>query len=246
MLCKVYICLDYGCKGVQAFLLTFAAYFLFFYYKKPENLQSENPYETSNRSRPSKMHKWGIPLAAVIGIGVSVPAGTLASMSYGQCSAWHPLTNGYQSTQYSMNLGYLMSTLAVPTFLLFFPLVALFMQVCGAREPKLVPPYSRIAWSLLLFIMVFTLRMPHDVFDLMNMVSNRIGNRGDPYRGMDPRLHTHQTQHILDCLMYLPCILHPLILIIMNADYRQGMRNVWRSLPCNSGSGSRSRTAGSS
>ena len=124
--------------------------------------------------------------------------------------------------------------------------ILIWFKVCGAREPKLVPPYSRIAWSLLLFIMVFTLRMPHDVFDLMNMVSNRIGNRGDPYRGMDPRLHTHQTQHILDCLMYLPCILHPLILIIMNADYRQGMRNVWRSLPCNSGSGSRSRTADSS
>ena len=41
------------------------------------------------------MHKWGIPLAAVIGIGVSVPAGTLASMSYGQCAAWHAV-NTYE------------------------------------------------------------------------------------------------------------------------------------------------------
>ncbi len=121
-----------------------------------------------------------------------------------------------------------------------------YLQVCGAREPKLVPPYSRIAWTLLLFIMVFTLRMPHDIFDLMEMVSNQIGNRIDPYRGMDPRMHTQQTQQILNCLMYLPCILHPLILIIMNADYRQGLRNVWKSLPCNSSGGSRARTADSS
>jgi len=33
--------------------------------------------------------------------------------------------------------------------------------------------------------------------------------------------------------MYLPCILHPLILIIVNPDYRQGFKNAWRNLSCN-------------
>jgi hypothetical protein len=77
----------------------------------------------------------------------------------------------------------------------------------------------------------------------MKMFSSEYGNRADPFRGMNPRTQAAETQLILDCLVYLPCVLHPLILIIMNPDYRQGLRNAWKSLPCNSGG--RSRTADS-
>ena len=71
----------------------------------------------------------------------------------------------------------------------------------------------------------------------MKMLGRHYGNRGDPARGMDPRYRTPETQRILDCLVYLPCVLHPLVLIIMNADYRQGLRNAWKTLPCNSSNG---------
>jgi hypothetical protein len=80
-------------------------------------------------------------LAAVIGIGVSVPAGTLSTIyrntgsaygmnnMYGKCAAWSDIGNFERGTNFSMNLGFLMSTFLVPAVLLFFPLVALLMQV---------------------------------------------------------------------------------------------------------------------
>ena len=96
-------------------------------------------------SRKTKMHKWGIPLAVVIGIGVSVPAGTMATMkdqnlpyggqsmnTYGNqhrdCAAWHEVSM-VTGTDYSMNLGFLLSTFLIPAILLLFPLIALLMQV---------------------------------------------------------------------------------------------------------------------
>jgi hypothetical protein len=33
ILCKVYICIDYSMKGVHAFTLLFAAFFLYFHYR---------------------------------------------------------------------------------------------------------------------------------------------------------------------------------------------------------------------
>ena len=44
--------------------------------------------------RQTRMHKWGIPLAWVIGVGVSAPAGALASMWGGTCAAWHEYGQG--------------------------------------------------------------------------------------------------------------------------------------------------------
>jgi hypothetical protein len=44
--------------------------------------------------RQTKMHKWGIPLSWVIGVGVSAPAGALASMWAGTCAAWHEYGQG--------------------------------------------------------------------------------------------------------------------------------------------------------
>ena len=34
-----------------------------------------------------------------------------------------------------------------PTLILIFPFIALFMQLCGAREPKLDPPHNRNAMT---------------------------------------------------------------------------------------------------
>ena len=71
------------------------------------------------------------------------------------------------------------------------------------------------------------------------MLSNQYGNQGDPNRGMDPRFRTMETNVILDCLVYLPCLLHPILLLVINQDYRQGLRNVWQKLYCNQDTTSR-------
>lgn len=106
--------------------------------------------------------------------------------------------------------------------------------MCGARSPRLDPPHSRTALTLVLYILMFVgLRAPNDGYELGLMVGTQVGNKMDPYRGLDPRMGSPDTRIILDCLVYLPCLLHPLILIILNPDYRQGLRNVWRTLYCN-------------
>ena len=108
------------------------------------------------------------------------------------------------------------------------------VQVCGGRTPRLEPPHSRTAVTLLLYVLVFIgTRAPHDIYELMKMLGNEFGNKGDPMRGMPPMWRSPETQLALNCIMYLPCVLHPLILILVNPDYRQGFKNVWRNLYCN-------------
>lgn len=244
MVCKMYVCLDYGLKGVSAATILVTAYFAFFWFRKAESI--------SGNSNPSRVHKWGIPLAVVIGIGVSVPAGTLATLKQGDCSTWnlqptYMLSNpgayiqgNYDKlygTNYSMNLGFLVASFVVPAVLVLLPLVALLMQVCGGSEPRLAAPHSRTVWTLILYIILFiALRAPHDVFELMKMLTQITASRNDMHGGINPQYRTPESEMILDCLVYLPCLLHPLILFILNPDYRQGFANVWKNV-CNSGGG---------
>ena len=81
-------------------------------------------------TRKTKMHRWGIPLGCVIGIGLSVPAGTLATMNpyMGTCAAWQEYSQ-FTGTNFSMNLGFLISTFLIPAVLLVLPLTAILMQV---------------------------------------------------------------------------------------------------------------------
>ena len=51
-------------------------------------------------------------------------------------------------------------------------------------------------------------------------------NRGMPYMSIE-------TQMTLDCLVYVPCMIHPILFILVNGEYRQGFRDMWRNLYCN-------------
>ena len=105
--------------------------------------------------------------------------------------------------------------------------------MCGARNPKLRPPHSRITWSILLYILLFIgLRAPNDLLQLSKMLGSQYGNKANYNRG-DYGQQNREAQTMVKCLVYLPCLLHPIILIILNPDYRQGLRNVWKKLYCN-------------
>lgn len=79
-------------------------------------------------------------------------------------------------------------------------------------------------------------RAPHDIYELMQMLGKQYGNKGNQFRGMNQNMRIPETQLILECLVYLPCLLHPIILIICNPDYRQGLKNVCSKLYCNQSS----------
>eukprot|EP00092_Neocalanus_flemingeri_P067819 GFUD01082820.1.p1 GENE.GFUD01082820.1~~GFUD01082820.1.p1 ORF type:complete len:503 (+),score=74.45 GFUD01082820.1:149-1510(+) len=107
------------------------------------------------------------------------------------------------------------------------------MQICGARTPRLDLPHSRTALIMILFILIFIAsRAPHDIYELMKMFSMQFGTRGDNInRGM-PQM-SMETQMTLDCLVYIPCMIHPILFILVNGEYRQGFRDMWRNLYCN-------------
>jgi len=121
----------------------------------------------------------------------------------------------------------------LPWVILMFPLIALFMQFCGARSPRLDPPHSRTALIMVLFILLFIAsRAPHDIYELMKMFAMKNGIRGDTLnRGM-PAM-TMETKMILNVIVYVPCMIHPILFILINGEYRQGFRDMWRNLYCN-------------
>ena len=179
------------------------------------------------------MHKWAIPLAWVLGVGIAIAPGALATMSCGQCGVFHFGRTSTGTSEYYVNLSYYIVAFILPWIVLMFPLLALFMQLCGARSPNLDFPYNRTAIIMVLFILIFIgFNAPHDIYELMKMFSVEYGiradmvNRGMPYMSLE-------TQMTLDCLVFVPILLHPIIFIIFNPEYREGFRIMWRNLYCN-------------
>ena len=115
-----------------------------------------------------------------------------------------------------------------------------FLQLCGARSPRLDFPHNRTAMIMILFILLFLAsRAPHDIYELMKMFSVEYGvradlmNRGMPFMSLE-------TQMTLDCLVFVPILLHPIIFILFNPEYREGFRYMWKNLYCNKSGSERS------
>ena len=75
------------------------------------------------------MHKWAIPLAWVLGLGIAIPAGAMATMTCGQCSVFHFGFSSDSGSEFYINLAFLIVAFILPWVILMFPLIALFMQV---------------------------------------------------------------------------------------------------------------------
>ena len=96
--------------------------------------------EVSTIVRKTRMHKWAIPLAWVIGLGLAIPAGALANMNLNQntgirsCAVWDGRGSG--SNGYKVAVSNVFVAFMLPALVLIFPLLALLMQLCGAREPR--------------------------------------------------------------------------------------------------------------
>ena len=83
------------------------------------------------------MHKWAIPLAWVIGLGLAIPAGALSSTEHHSstgtqtCAVW----NGYgnSSDGYKAAVSMVFVTFFLPLVLVMFPFIALTMQFFKCR-----------------------------------------------------------------------------------------------------------------
>merc|ERR1719436_575746 len=87
---------------------------------------------------------------------------------------------------------------------------------------------------MILFVVLFIAsRSPHDIYELMRMYGNKYGNRANMQRHL-PGGPSIETQMVLDCMVYIPMLLHPVLFILLQPEYRQGLRDIMRS--CGSGS----------
>ena len=185
------------------------------------------------------MHKWAIPLVWVIGLGLAIPAGALAydsvdvTMGRKTCRVWDG--RGHSQPNYWVELSAVIVAFFVPFVILIFPVIALMMQLCGNREPRLDPPHSRTAATgvALAFIFVGT-RFPYEVWTLMKLFhQSSIGMKASTNWGTPYAVTNFETDIIICSIVFLACLLDPIMYFAINPDYRKGLKVVWQNLYCN-------------
>jgi hypothetical protein len=139
------------------------------------------------------------------------------------------------STGYKIAVALFFVLFVMPMIILSFPLVALSMQVFGCREPRLDPPHSRTAITGVLLIILYGVTLgPSQIYEAMKIfqtVSGAMGNIrgfGTPYAP-----YTVNTDVLINAMIYIACVVHPIIYFAVNPEYRSGLVNAWKNLYCN-------------
>ena len=76
IMCKLYTFLNYGTMATHSYMLVFLMIFLYFWYRKQEAYMTQ---EGQTVVRKTRMHKWAIPLAWVLGLGLSIAGGAISA-----------------------------------------------------------------------------------------------------------------------------------------------------------------------
>lgn len=186
------------------------------------------------------MHKWSIPLTWVCASGLGIAAAAMAVVSYNSsvgtsmCLIWEVQNSG--SAGYKIGITLFVVTFALPLIILLFPLIALAMQVCGCREPRLDPPHNRTALTSIMLVIFYGITLgPFQVYESMKLFQSVAG----PMRGQQQTWGTPyaawtvNTDVVLNALIYVACVIHPIIYFSVNPEYRSGLVNAWKNLYCN-------------
>lgn len=235
-MCKLFTFLNYGCMSSHAYLLVFFLLFLYFWYRKQEAYMTEDGQTVVRKTR---MHKWAIPLAWVIGLGLAIPAGALSSVTLNQntgissCAVWDGRGSG--SNGYKVALVNVFVAFIIPLLVLLFPFIAIFMQLCGARQPRLDPPHNRTAMTAVALIVVFVAtRSGFEIYELMRLFhQSSFGIKANPYWGTPYGHWTFETDIVLNAIVLVAPAIHPIIYFALNPEYRNGLIQAWKNLACN-------------
>ena len=186
------------------------------------------------------MHKWSIPLVWVIASGLAITAGAMAGVHFNpstqaqMCLVWDGRNSHSSGYKISMSLFFVIFVL--PIIVLSFPFIALSMQVFGCREPRLDRPHSRTALTgILLFVFYGVTLGPFQVYEAMKLFQTFAGPMrsqsqtwGTPYAPW-----TVNTDVLLNAMIYVACVIHPIIYFAVNPEYRSGLVVAWKNLYCN-------------
>ena len=185
------------------------------------------------------MHKWAIPLACVIAAGLAIPAGAIAgancnaSTGIQSCAIWSGQAN---TAGHKIAISLFFVAFLLPLLILIFPLIALTMQVFGCREPRLdQQKHCRLALTGILLVLVYAVSLsPYQVYEAMKAFQKTFGTKFNPTWGTPggPQW-TFNTDLILNAMIYVACVIHPIIYFSMNPEYRTGLRYAWKNLYCN-------------
>ena len=186
------------------------------------------------------MHKWSIPLIWVIASGLAITAGAIAVVSCNpstrvqSCLIWD--NKNSDSAGYKIGLSLFLVAFVLPLIVLSFPLIALTMQIFNCREPRLDPPHNRTALTGILLVIFYGITLgPFQVYEAMKLFQTVAGPmRGNPsYHGTAYAVSTVNTDVVLNALIYVACVIHPIIYFVVNPEYRSGLVNAWKGLYCN-------------
>ena len=230
--------------STHAFMLVFLLLFLYFWYRKQEAYMNA---DGSTVVRQTRMHKWAIPLAWIIGFGLAAVAGAVARVTMNQntgiqsCAVWDGRGSG--SGGYSVAVSNVFVSFIGPTLIILFPFIALLMQVCGGRQPKLDPPHNRNAMIALALAFVFVVsRAPYEIYELMKLFhKSGYGFKANSTWGTPYAHWTFETDIVLNCMIFVVAAIHPIIYFVFSAEYRTGLSNVWKGLACNQSPAERAR-----
>ena len=186
------------------------------------------------------MHKWSIPLIWVIASGLAITAGAMAQVVFNpatqanMCLVWSGMNN--ESSGYKISVSLFFVTFVLPILVLCFPLIALSMQVCGCREPRLEAPHSRTALTGVILIILYGVTLgPYQIYEAMKLFQSFAGPMRGSHQtwGTPYGVWTVNTDVLLYALVYVACVVHPIIYFVVNPEYRSGVVIAWRNLYCN-------------
>ena len=187
-----------------------------------------------------RMHKWSIPLIWVIASGLAITAGAMAQVAYNpatqanMCLVWDGMNS--DSSGYKISISLFFVTFVMPILVLSFPLIALSMQVCGCREPRLESPHSRTALTGVILIILYGITLgPYQIYEAMKLFQTFAGPMRGSHQtwGTPYGVWTVNTDVLLYALIYVSCVVHPIIYFVVNPEYRSGVVIAWRNLYCN-------------
>ena len=187
-----------------------------------------------------RMHKWSIPLIWVIASGLAITAGAMAQVVFNpatqanMCLVWNGMNN--ESSGYKISVSLFFVTFVMPILVLCFPLIALSMQVCGCREPRLEAPHSRTALTGVILIILYGVTLgPYQIYEAMKLFQSFAGPMRGSHQtwGTPYGVWTVNTDVLLYALVYVACVVHPIIYFVVNPEYRSGVVIAWRNLYCN-------------
>ena len=149
------------------------------------------------------------------------------------CSVWDGNNASSNNSKVAVTLFFVVFVL--PLVVLIFPFIALAMQVFGCREPRLDPPHSRTALTGTILAVIYIISLgPYQIFEAMQIFNTAFGTK---FKMVPVNSHHAawdvDTELILNAMVYIACIIHPIVYFVVNPDYRAGLANAWKNLYCN-------------